>query len=232
MKFIKITPQFDLCDQLDGDLFQESNVSCPLEEGPVTLIARKYIPEDVPKVSVAGNITLTNQDGETLTCIYPNSGSFEGHWLMGRCAYRCGIAVEGREESVLVLLSFGDTCHSVLAVVLLFFRSSEAEDDGPSVLGRPWIISRISGSEEISHTRAHIDGIFSQTLSTLIPVKTCPIVDLCSSISCYLRSSIKFSTLIFQIPASVLLLTRRPSLPMGSFHQALEPPLLGDLRLN
>jgi hypothetical protein len=75
MKFIKITPQFDLCDQLDGDLFQESNVSCPLEEGPVTLIARKLIPEDVPKVSVAGNITLTNQDGETLTCIYPNSGS-------------------------------------------------------------------------------------------------------------------------------------------------------------
>jgi hypothetical protein len=39
------------------------------------LIARKLIPEDVPKVSVAGNITLTNQDGETLTCIYPNSGS-------------------------------------------------------------------------------------------------------------------------------------------------------------
>lgn len=75
MKFIKITPQFDLCDQLDGDLFQESNVSCPLEEGPVTLIARKYIPEDVPKVSVAGNITLINQDGETLTCIYPDSGS-------------------------------------------------------------------------------------------------------------------------------------------------------------
>ena len=68
MKFIKLTPQFDLCDQLDGDLFQESNVSCPLEEGPVTLIARKFIPEDVPKVSVAGNITLTNQDEETLTC--------------------------------------------------------------------------------------------------------------------------------------------------------------------
>jgi hypothetical protein len=69
MKFIKLTPQFDLCEQLEGDLFQESNVSCPLEAGPVTLIAKKYIPDDVPKVNVFGNITLTNQDGEALTCI-------------------------------------------------------------------------------------------------------------------------------------------------------------------
>lgn len=69
MKFIKLTPTFDLCEQLEGDLFAESNVSCPLEEGPVTLIAKKLIPDDVPKVSVQGNITLTNQDGETLTCM-------------------------------------------------------------------------------------------------------------------------------------------------------------------
>jgi hypothetical protein len=68
MKYIKLTPTFDLCEQLDGDLFQESNTSCPLEEGPITLIAKKLIPEDVPKVSVQGNITLANQDGETLTC--------------------------------------------------------------------------------------------------------------------------------------------------------------------
>ena len=39
-----------------------------LGKGPVTLIAKKFIPEDIPKVSVQGNITLTNQDGETLTC--------------------------------------------------------------------------------------------------------------------------------------------------------------------
>ena len=71
MKFIKLTPTFDLCEQLEGELFQESNRSCPLEEGPVTLIAKKLIPEDVPKVNVQGNITLTNQDGETLTCEYP-----------------------------------------------------------------------------------------------------------------------------------------------------------------
>jgi ML domain len=69
MKYIKITPKFDLCEELEGDLFQESNVSCPLEKGPVTLIAKKYIPEDVPKVSVQGNVTLTNQDGEVLSCI-------------------------------------------------------------------------------------------------------------------------------------------------------------------
>jgi len=68
MKYIKLNPTFDLCEQLEGELFQESNTSCPLEEGPVTLIAKKLIPEDVPKVSVTGNITLTNQDGETLTC--------------------------------------------------------------------------------------------------------------------------------------------------------------------
>jgi ML domain len=68
MKFIKLTPKFDLCEQLEGDLFQESNVSCPLEVGPVTLIAKKFIPDDVPKVNVFGNITLTNQDGDVLTC--------------------------------------------------------------------------------------------------------------------------------------------------------------------
>jgi hypothetical protein len=70
MKYIKLTPTFDLCEQLESELFQESNRSCPLEEGPVTLIAKKYIPEDVPKVTVQGNITLTNQDGETLSCEY------------------------------------------------------------------------------------------------------------------------------------------------------------------
>jgi ML domain len=69
MKYIKLNPTFDLCEQLEGDLFRESNTSCPLEEGPVTLIAKTLIPEDVPKVSVAGNITLTNQDDEILTCI-------------------------------------------------------------------------------------------------------------------------------------------------------------------
>ena len=70
MKYIKLQPQFDLCEQLERELFQMSNTSCPLEEGPVTLIARKFIPEDVPKVSVTGNITLTNQDGEVLTCMF------------------------------------------------------------------------------------------------------------------------------------------------------------------
>jgi len=69
MKYIKLTPTYDLCEQLEGDLFAESNVSCPLEKGPVTLIAKKFIPDDVPKVSVQGNITLTNQDGEMLTCM-------------------------------------------------------------------------------------------------------------------------------------------------------------------
>jgi hypothetical protein len=71
MKFIKLTPTFDLCEQLEGDLFEESNTSCPLETGAVTLVAKKFIPEDVPKVSVQGNITLTNQDGEVLTCTLP-----------------------------------------------------------------------------------------------------------------------------------------------------------------
>ena len=76
MKFIKLTPTFDLCEQLEGDLFEESNTSCPLEKGAVTLVARKYIPDDVPKVSVEGNITLTNQDGEVLTCKDPGPGTF------------------------------------------------------------------------------------------------------------------------------------------------------------
>jgi len=52
-------------------MFEDSNASCPLEAGPVTLIARRYIPEDVPKVSVQGNITLTNQNEEILTCTTP-----------------------------------------------------------------------------------------------------------------------------------------------------------------
>jgi hypothetical protein len=90
MKFIKLTPQFDLCDQLDGELFQESNVSCPLEEGPVTLIARKLIPEDVPKVSVAGNITLTNQDGETLTCM-------AGYWVGLTVGVHIDVVLQSRD---------------------------------------------------------------------------------------------------------------------------------------
>jgi len=72
MKFIKVTPTFDLCEQLDSDLFEESNVSCPLEKGPITLVAKKYIPDETPKVPVQGNITLTNQNGETLTCTDPS----------------------------------------------------------------------------------------------------------------------------------------------------------------
>jgi ML domain len=68
MKYIKVTPKLDLCAELEGDLFEESHVSCPLEAGNVTLIARKYIPEEVPKVSVQGNVTLTNQDGDVLIC--------------------------------------------------------------------------------------------------------------------------------------------------------------------
>src|SRR5579871_4246829 len=73
MKFIKVTPTLNLCEQLESELFEESHVKCPLEEGPVTLIAKKYIPEEVPKVSVQGNVTLTNQDDEVLTCIHPLS---------------------------------------------------------------------------------------------------------------------------------------------------------------
>jgi hypothetical protein len=92
MKFIKLQPQFDLCEQLEEDMFAESNVSCPLEKGAVTLIAKKYIPEDVPKVSVEGNITLTNQDGDMLTCTYPSpstclfcSGSLCRLWMHVGC---------------------------------------------------------------------------------------------------------------------------------------------------
>lgn len=70
MKFIKVTPTLNLCEELEGELFEESHVKCPVEEGHVTLIARKFIPEEVPKVSVQGNVTLTNQDGEVLTCIW------------------------------------------------------------------------------------------------------------------------------------------------------------------
>jgi len=72
---------------------------------------------------------------------------------MGRCAYRCGVAVEGWEESVLVFLRFSDTCYSVLAVVLLFFRSSEAEDDSPSV----WGVHELSQGFQVAK-RSHIHG--------------------------------------------------------------------------
>ena len=73
MKYIKVTPIFDLCEQLETELFEESNVSCPLEKGPITLVAKKYIPDETPKVPVQGNITLTNQDGDVLTCMDPLS---------------------------------------------------------------------------------------------------------------------------------------------------------------
>ncbi|BFZ60847.1 hypothetical protein YB2330_001899 [Saitoella coloradoensis] len=67
MKFIKLKKNFDLCDELDSDLFVEGK--CPLQEGPVTLQAVAHIPDDVPKVTVDGDIILTDQDDNVITCV-------------------------------------------------------------------------------------------------------------------------------------------------------------------
>ncbi|GAA5808747.1 hypothetical protein MFLAVUS_002142 [Mucor flavus] len=70
MSMIKIKKQLDLCDVLGSDVM--GNKGCPLEEGDLNLDATAWIPKELPKLPLAGNIRISDQDGNTVTCIHLN----------------------------------------------------------------------------------------------------------------------------------------------------------------
>ncbi|ORX99640.1 hypothetical protein K493DRAFT_348410 [Basidiobolus meristosporus CBS 931.73] len=70
LMMIKLKKGFELCDVLESEFF--SGASCPMEPGEVTLEAFAHIPEEVPKLPIKGDVIISNQQGETLTCIRLN----------------------------------------------------------------------------------------------------------------------------------------------------------------
>jgi len=70
MNVIKLNKDLDLCDTLNSDFLR--GTPCPLDEGDITLKVTATIPKDVPKMGVKGDITITDQNGGTVTCIRIN----------------------------------------------------------------------------------------------------------------------------------------------------------------
>jgi hypothetical protein len=68
LSLIKVNKKLDLCNALNSDIMDYQG--CPLASGHVTLKAHAYIPKDVPKLPLNGNIHITDQDGNTVTCIH------------------------------------------------------------------------------------------------------------------------------------------------------------------
>ncbi|RUS15826.1 hypothetical protein BC938DRAFT_476815 [Jimgerdemannia flammicorona] len=70
LSMIKVNKELDLCEALASDIM--GGRACPLAEGDVELRAQAHIPSEVPKLPVNGQIKITNQDGNTVTCIQIN----------------------------------------------------------------------------------------------------------------------------------------------------------------
>ncbi|KAI9327808.1 hypothetical protein BD770DRAFT_334349 [Pilaira anomala] len=70
MSMIKIKKQLDLCDVLRSDIM--GNKECPLKAGDLDLDAIAWIPKELPKLPLEGNIRISDQDGNTVTCIHLN----------------------------------------------------------------------------------------------------------------------------------------------------------------
>ncbi|CAO3688758.1 unnamed protein product [Umbelopsis ramanniana] len=68
LSLIKVNKQLDLCGALNSDIMGYQD--CPLKAGEVTLKAHAYIPKDVPKLPLNGDIHITDQNGNTVTCIH------------------------------------------------------------------------------------------------------------------------------------------------------------------
>ncbi|ORZ20788.1 hypothetical protein BCR42DRAFT_389971 [Absidia repens] len=66
MNMIKINKELDLCNVLESDVMKSS---CPLNAGDVTLNAKAFIPKELPKLPLKGDIKITDQLGNTVTCI-------------------------------------------------------------------------------------------------------------------------------------------------------------------
>lgn len=89
MSMIKIKKQLDLCSVLGSDVMGHKD--CPLAAGDLELDATgnynytlflccitdtffllAWIPKDLPKWPLEGNIRISDQDGNTVTCIHLN----------------------------------------------------------------------------------------------------------------------------------------------------------------
>lgn len=70
MSMIKIKKQLDLCDVLGSDVM--GHKECPLAAGDLELDAKAWIPKELPKLPLDGNIRISDQDGNTVTCIHLN----------------------------------------------------------------------------------------------------------------------------------------------------------------
>ncbi|KAI9279238.1 hypothetical protein BC943DRAFT_284225 [Umbelopsis sp. AD052] len=68
LSLIKVNKQLDLCGALNSDIMGYQD--CPLKAGELTLKAHAYIPKDVPKLPLNGDIHITDQNGNTVTCIH------------------------------------------------------------------------------------------------------------------------------------------------------------------
>ncbi|KAI8343952.1 hypothetical protein BC941DRAFT_342321 [Chlamydoabsidia padenii] len=67
MNMIKINKDLDLCNVLESDVMRSS---CPLNAGDVTLNAKAFIPKELPKLPLKGDIKIMDQLGNTVTCIH------------------------------------------------------------------------------------------------------------------------------------------------------------------
>ncbi|KAI8099585.1 uncharacterized protein BX664DRAFT_345637 [Halteromyces radiatus] len=67
MNMIKIKRDLDLCTILASDVVKSS---CPLNAGDIILNAKAYIPKDIPKLPLKGDIKITDQHGHPVTCIH------------------------------------------------------------------------------------------------------------------------------------------------------------------
>ncbi|EPB83855.1 hypothetical protein HMPREF1544_09367 [Mucor circinelloides 1006PhL] len=70
MGMIKIKKQLDLCSVLGSDVMGHKD--CPLQAGDLNLDATAWIPKELPKLPLDGNIRISDQDGSTVTCIHLN----------------------------------------------------------------------------------------------------------------------------------------------------------------
>ncbi|CEG83148.1 hypothetical protein RMATCC62417_17119 [Rhizopus microsporus] len=64
----KIKKQLDLCTVLASDIM--GHKSCPLSAGDLDLDATAWIPKELPKLPLDGNIRISDQDNNTVTCIH------------------------------------------------------------------------------------------------------------------------------------------------------------------
>ncbi|KAI8987840.1 hypothetical protein BDF20DRAFT_852496 [Mycotypha africana] len=68
MGMIKIKKQLELCSVLSSEVMNHK--ACPLKAGDTALEATAWIPKELPKLPLSGNVRISDQDGQTVTCIH------------------------------------------------------------------------------------------------------------------------------------------------------------------